>query len=130
MSISTKPNPLLRPVSRCVMRWASNRAELGEHRLQVGLLDVAGEVAHVQILPHDRTPKLKADDPRDAFNFEKKGTSLKRILATVTTSIAYTTASASTAVNVTAATTILPLLGFVHDEPPSLVFEVIESLDC
>lgn len=56
---------------------ALHGAVLGEHRLQVGLVDVVGEVAHIQFLPHDRTPKRKADDPRDAFRVEKKGASAK-----------------------------------------------------
>ena len=56
---------------------ALHGAVLGEHRLQVGLVDVVGEVAHIQFLAHDRTPKRKADDPRDAFRVEKKGASVE-----------------------------------------------------
>ena len=38
---------------------APHRAEPGEHRLQVGLVDVVGEVADIQSLPHDGTPETK-----------------------------------------------------------------------
>src|SRR5205823_352272 len=46
---------------------ALHRAELGEQRLQLGLVDVVGQVAHVQLLAHDRTPERKTDDPLKAF---------------------------------------------------------------
>ena len=42
-------------------------------RLQVGLVDVVGQVAHVQLLAHDRTPLQQTGDPQDAFRVEKKG---------------------------------------------------------
>ncbi len=53
-------------------------------------------------------------------------------MPTTTTSITITTAIATTAVNATtseADSTGHPRLGFAHDEPPPLVFVVIESLD-
>ena len=56
---------------------ALDRPEGREQRLQVGLVDVVGQVAYIQILSHDRTPKRKADNPRDAFKFEKKGASVE-----------------------------------------------------
>jgi hypothetical protein len=49
-----------------------------------------------------------------------------------TTSITITTTSASTAVNATASEanrTGYPRLGFTHNEPPPLLFEVSESLN-
>ena len=52
-----------------------NGAELGEQRLQVGLVDVVGQVAHVQLLGQGRTPDRKQNDPRDAFRVERKGVS-------------------------------------------------------
>ena len=48
------------------------------------------------------------------------------------TSTFITTASATTAVNATtseAAATGFPWLGFVHGEPPPVVFVIVESLD-
>jgi hypothetical protein len=47
--------------------------ELGEQRLQVGLVHVVGQIAHVQLLAHDRTPGRKHEDLQDAFQVEKKG---------------------------------------------------------
>ena len=54
-----------------------DRPERREQRLQVGLVDVVSQIAHIQFLTHDRTPKRKADDPRDAFRVEKKGASVE-----------------------------------------------------
>ena len=51
-------------------------------------------------------------------------------LLSATVCITITAASATTAINATTIATIFALLGFAHDEPPSLVFEVIETLDC
>ena len=73
--ISTNPNPFERLVSRSTMTWALDRPERREQRLQVGLVDVVSQVAHIQLLAHDRTPKREADDPRDTFGVEKKGAS-------------------------------------------------------
>ena len=76
--ISTNPNPFERLVSRSTMTCALwTDPNWREQRLQVGLVDVVSQVADIQLLTHDRTPKRKADDPRDAFRVEKKGASVE-----------------------------------------------------
>ena len=71
--ISTKADPFERLVSRSTMTCALHRPEWREQRLQVGLVDVIGQIAHVKFLAHDRTPRRRLDDPSNSSWVEEKG---------------------------------------------------------
>ena len=56
--ISTKPNPLLRPVARSWITCATlDGSEFGEQLLQVGIAELKSQVPHIQLLAHHNAPR-------------------------------------------------------------------------
>ena len=73
MSISTKPNPLLRPVSRSETTWHLHGPERSEPLLQIGGSYRIGQIPNMQFLSHEILLVVKLFDPLNAFWVDEKG---------------------------------------------------------
>ena len=73
MSISTKPNPLLRPVFWSKITWAQNGPERREPPLQFGGSCRIGQISNMQSLSHEILLVAEFFDPLNAFWVDEKG---------------------------------------------------------